>query len=230
MKFRILIISVLTFFTLSASAQYKEYTFGVKIGPSWTWMTSTDATTLNHQTMTSFNFGVLVEKHFSEKFSLVTGITFDNYRGDYSFADKRSSHEFMPEQAVYVNRQYKGMYLNIPVLAKLKVAEIGAFSPYVQGGVNLSYRISAKAKDKYDVGVYHYEDASFRDVRSEFMSFNASFNLGVGTEFEISPKLKAFAQVIYNRSIFDLTSIKYHKDGGPRIYGNYIALELGIIL
>lgn len=40
MKVKFLIISTLLLLSATVSAQYKEYVFGLKMGPSWNWMSS----------------------------------------------------------------------------------------------------------------------------------------------------------------------------------------------
>lgn len=229
MKTKALIISILLFFTLNASAQFKEYAFGLKAGPSWTWMSSPDETTTNRQTLISYNWGGFVERRHSEHLAFVTGLSVEQYRADYTYDDYRSIQN-MPSYLVQVNRRYKGTYISVPVIAKINFFDIAFASLYVQGGINLSYRLNAWAQDQYLIGVYPYEDTDYRNVNSEFKTFNTSANICIGSEFDLPQSLKVFAQFVFSHSLSDLTSRNYSKNGGPNLRPSYFAFEVGILL
>lgn len=230
MKIKFLIISALLFCTMHVSAQYKEYVIGLKMGPSWNWMSSSSESVINNQTLASFNYGLIVDKYFSDKCAISSGLMVNHIRGDYDFYAKRSILSgAMPDYTVNVNRNLKATYLCVPVMLKIKVAEISDFQCYVQGGLDLGIRMKANVKDDYVIGVYHHSDEDFSSAEKEYKRLHTSFDLGVGTEYEIQKSLKVFGQFVYNRALTNLTSINYSKDGGPILLPNYFAFEFGVM-
>ena len=230
MKTKLLIISTLLFLSVSVSAQYKEYVFGLKMGPSWNWMSSGNQSVSNNQTLVSFNYGLSVERYLSEKFAISSGLTMNHVRGDYDFRAKRSILEsVMPEYDVNVTRSLKATYLCIPVLFKAKIVELGDFDCFVTGGLDFGLRLKAEAKDDYLIGVYYHHDQDYADVKKEYKQLHASFDLGLGTEYQVWKSFKVFGQFVYNRAITNLTSFDYSKDKGPVLLPNYFAFEFGIL-
>ena len=230
MKFKFLIISALMFCTMSVSAQYREYVVGLKMGPSWNWMSSAKESASNNQTLVSFNYGLVVDKYFSDKCAVSSGLMVNHVRGDYDFHAQRSIlNGVMPEYEVNVHRNLKVTYLCVPVMLKAKVVELGAFDCYIQGGIDLGFRLKAMAKDAYLIGVYHQNDEDFSDARDDFKLLHTSFDLGLGTEYQIQKSVKVFGQFVYNRALTNLTSNKYSRDGGPVLLPNYFAFEFGVL-
>ena len=230
MKTKLLIISILLFISASVSAQYKEYVFGLKMGPSWNWMSSGNQSAVNNQTLASFNYGLFGERYLTEKFAISSGLTMNHLRSDYDFRAKRSILEgVMPEYDVNVSRNLKATYLCIPVLFKAKIVEIADFDCFVTGGLDLGFRLKAEAKDDYLIGVYHHHDQGYSDVKKEFKQLHASFDLGLGAEYQIWKSLKVFGQFVYNRAVTNLTSLDYSKNDGPVLLPDYFAFEFGVL-
>lgn len=230
MKIKFLIISALLLCAMRVSAQYKEIVLGLKMGPSWNWMSSSQETTVNRQTLVSFNYGLFVDKYLNDRFAISSGLMMNNIRGNYDFHDKRSVLEgVMPEYEVNVHRNLKASYLCVPLMLKVKLVDLGFMDCYVQGGVDLGLRLKAQAKDACLIGVYHQNDEDFSDARKEFKTFHASFDLGLGTEYKITKSIKVFGQFVYNRALTNLTSIRYSKDSGCVLLPNYFAFEFGVL-
>ena len=121
MKIKFLIISALLLCAMRVSAQYKEIVLGLKMGPSWNWMSSSQETTVNRQTLVSFNYGLFVDKYLNDRFAISSGLMMNNIRGNYDFHDKRSVLEgVMPEYEVNVHRNLKASYLCVPLMLKVK--------------------------------------------------------------------------------------------------------------
>ena len=230
MKVKFLIISTLLLLSATVSAQYKEYVFGLKMGPSWNWMSSGNQSAHNNQTLVSFNYGLFGERYLSEKFAISSGLTMNHLRGDYDFRAKRSILEgVMPEYDVNITRSLKATYLCVPVLFKAKIVELGDFDCFVMGGLDFGFRLKAEAKDDYLIGVYYHQDKDYADVKKEFKQLHSSFDLGLGAEYQIRKSVKVFGQFVYNRAVTNLTSLDYSKNDGPVLLPNYFAFEFGVL-
>ena len=154
----------------------------------------------------------------------------NHVRGNYDFHAQRSvMNGVMPEYEVNVHRNLKATYLCVPVMLKAKVVEISGFDCYVLGGVDFGFRLKAMAKDAYLIGVYHQNYEEFSEAKNDFKMLHTSFDLGLGTEYQIQKSVKVFGQFVYNRALTNLTSNKYSRDGGPVLLPNYFAFEFGVL-
>ena len=230
MKVKLLIISALMLCAMSVSAQYREYVVGLKMGPSWNWMSSAKESASNNQTLVSFNYGVVADRYFSERFAFSSGLMVNHVHCNYDYFAKRSVLPgIMPEYETNVHRDLKATYLCVPVLFKAKVVEISDFDCYVQGGFDFGFRLKAVAKDAYLIGVYHQNDKDYSDARNDFKMFHTSFDLGIGTEYKIQKSVRVFGQFVYNRAFTNLTSNNYSDENRPVLLPNYFAFEFGVL-
>ena len=77
MKKSLLIVGLLMAMSLTASAQYKGFSFGFKVGPSFDWTGSKTGAAINERTKTGFDVGLVAEYYFAENYAIVTGINVD---------------------------------------------------------------------------------------------------------------------------------------------------------
>ena len=78
MKKSLLIVGLMLAMSLTASAQYKGFAFGFKIGPNWGWTGSTTGGAVNEGARTGFDLGVVAEYYFADNYGYdVTIITTD---------------------------------------------------------------------------------------------------------------------------------------------------------
>lgn len=229
MKFKYLIISALLFCSISASAQYREFVHGSKVGPAWHWMSSGDESTAGNHVMVGSGVGYILEWYFVENMALTSGMTYKYMRQDYDFKAKRSILEgTMPDYLVDVNRDLKATYLCVPAMFKFKALELGPCQLYAQAGVDIEFRTKATARDEYVIGVYHHKDEDFHDVKDDYRFIRSSLEVALGAEYEVQRQLKVFGHLVYNRALSNMTSISYSKNGGPALFPQYFAVEIGI--
>lgn len=133
---KLILFLVMTLFVISLNSQTnqtratEELWFGVKAGVNFASITGDDTDGLS--SLTGFHVGAVVDIPVSESFSVQPELIYSAQGAEYSESDG-------------YNGKFKFDYLNIPIVAKLAVAD-GLF---VEAGPQIGFLLSAK--DEYDL-------------------------------------------------------------------------------
>ena len=157
MKKSLLIVGLLLAMSLTASAQYKGFSFGFKLGPTFDWTGSKTGTAINQGTKTGFDLGVVAEYYFAENYAIVTGVNVDFVKGHYSFDDMRNISaidSITDYQLGTIDRQFKTTIYEIPLMLKMVTPELGGLPlrAYAQVGGAFGYTQRVKVMDTFTLG------------------------------------------------------------------------------
>lgn len=218
MKKSFLFAIVMLALSLTASAQYKGFAFGVKIGPSFDWAGSKTNTIQNEGTRMGFRWGLVADYYFAENYALVTGLNVNYLRGHFSYDDRYT----FPIDSVtnyYAmgnrDRLYKATTFEIPIALKMVTEEFGPFSFFAQVGGSVGYTRKALAKDSFvgidDDAAYHHDDEDYFSARNQYNPFHIALNVAVGGQFVIKGSTRAFADLYYSRDLLNgIDLLKYN--------------------
>lgn len=147
--------------TKDSAARSAEVSFGVKGGANFASIGGDDAESFG--SLTSFHFGGIAEIGISDDFAIQPELLYSEQGADYSESS--------------FSGDYKLSYLNVPVLAKVNVAEGFSLEAGPQVGILLS------AKDKYDSGGDSFEE----DVKDQTKGIG--FDASVGAAYKLDSGL-----------------------------------------
>lgn len=251
MKKSLLIVGLLLAMSLTASAQYKGFSFGFKLGPSFDWTGSKTETAVNQGAKVGFDLGVAAEYYFADNYALVTGINVDFLNGQYNFEDMRniSAIDTVTDyQLGTVGRKFKTTVYEIPLMLKMVTPELGnlPLRAYAQVGGAFGYTNRVKVQDTFTLG--DINDESFRVTDGEYNPFHASLRIGAGAEYALIESTRVFAGVYFSHDFLNSISSgafgtlgsnyrKYYngdKNLGARdpelnVLQNRISVEFGIL-
>lgn len=228
MKKNLLFIGLLLAMSLTASAQYKGFSFGLKFGPNFNWIGSKTGTTINEGTKTGFDMGFVAEYFFAENYALVTGVNVDFLRGHYSFEDMRDfGTDSVPNYLLgNVDRYFKTTVYEIPLMLKLVTPEIGTIPlrAYAQLGAAFGYTHRVKVMDTFTLE--GEEDPAIRDnaymaTKGEYNPFHVSLRVGAGAEYAVLETTRIFLGLYYSYDF--LNSISSGAQGLTSNYRKYYA-------
>ncbi len=247
MKKSLLIVGLLMAMSLTASAQYKGFSFGFKVGPSFDWTGSKTGAAINQRTKTGFDVGLVAEYYFAENYAIVTGVNVDFVNGQYKFDDKRnvSADTINDFQLGTVDRKFKTTIYEIPLMLKLVTPELGnlPLRAYAQVGGAFGYTQRVKVMDTFTLG--EINDTDYRATDGEYNPFHASLRIGAGAEYTLLETTRVFAGIYFSHDFLNSISRgalvtsnyeKYYagnKDLGERdlklnVLQNRIGIEFGI--
>lgn len=218
MKKNLLIIGLMLAMSLTASAQYKGFSFGFKLGPNWGWTGSTTGAAVSEGARTGFDLGVVAEYYFADNYAIVTGVNVGFLGGHYSFQNGRmvmDADSVAVLQTYPVDRTYKTTLYEIPVMLKMVTNELGnlPLRAYAQVGGGIGYAQKVKVKDAID-GAEAPADWGITD--KEFSNLRASLKIGAGAQYALDQSTRVFAGIYFSHDfINNINSIS------PNYYGNY---------
>ena len=234
--------------SLTASAQYKGFAFGLKLGPNWGWTGSTTGGAVNLGARTGFDVGVVAQYYFADNYAIVSGVNVDFVGGKYMFDRARMVTDTLnPEGFVEVygvNRTYKSTIYEIPLMLKMETNDLGniPLRAYIQVGGGVGYAQKVKVKDEIpSEGIE--EPAEWGITDREFSNLRVSLKVGAGAQYAVDESTRLFAGVYFSHDfINNINSIrpnyyKYYngdKDFGERdvklnMLQNRIGLEVGVL-
>jgi len=215
MKKNLLFIGLMLALSLSASAQYRGFSFGFKVGPNFNWSGSATKTAINQETKVGCDLGFLAEYYFTDNYALVSGINVSFLGGHYSFENGRLD-ENLHLQTFQVDRVYKTVLYEIPIMLKLSTNDIGKLPlrAYAQigGGLGLVPQ-KVKVRDGID-GTPIPE--TWTVSNKEYSLFRFSLKAGAGVEYALQESLRVFLGVYFSHDF--LNNINHIK---PNYAGNY---------
>jgi len=161
-KFSLIVAAlvILSQVMLAQEAALKNFRFGLKVAPVFTWMKPDDVKQFsNNGVKIKFNFGLITEFKLTKTAAFCTGFDFNTYGGkiDYKNSTTRyyvAEQDRRPDSVAYFNiasRSYKMQTYELPITLKLRTPEIGSLTYFGQFGVNLGFRGKVKSTD---VGKY----------------------------------------------------------------------------
>lgn len=240
MKKLVLFASLVLALSLNASAQYKGFSFGFKLGPGFDWTGSTTGAANNEGLRTGFGVGVMAEYYFAENYAIVSGINVNMNRGHYSFENARMDSTAGVVKFP-VDRYYKSTVYEIPLMLKMMTNELGnlPLRVYTQVGAGIGYAQKVKVKDSY----LDFSGDEYVATNKEYSNFRTSMKIGAGAQYALDHSTRVFAGLYFSHDfINNINSItpnyyKYYngdKNLGERdtklnLLQNRLGLEVGIL-
>ena len=219
MKKNLFFVGLMLALSLSASAQYKGFSFGFKLGPSFDWTGSKTGAAANQGIKTGFDVGLVAEYYFAENYALVTGVNVGFVNGKYNFDDKRniSTVDTVTDyQLGTVGRQFKSTIYEVPLMLKMVTPQIGdiPLRAFAQVGGAFGYAQRVKVMDTFTLG--DINDNEYRATKGEYNPFHASLRIGGGAEYTLLETTRVFAGIYFSHDFLNSIS-----SGAQGITSNY---------
>ena len=243
MKKSLLIVGLLLAMSLTASAQYKGFAFGFKMGPNWGWTGSTTGAAVREGARTGFDVGVVAEYYFADNYALVSGINVDFTGGKYKFENGRMVAD-TTLQKYDVHRIYKSTLYEIPLMLKMVTNELGGLPlrAYAQVGGGIGYAQKVKVKDAIPVDGIETPD-EWGVTNKEFSNIRVSLKIGGGAQYALDESTRLFAGVYFSHDLLNninSVSPNYYKfyngdkelgerDTKLNMVQNRLGIEVGVL-
>ena len=244
MKKSLLIVGLLMAMSLTASAQYKGFDFGFKVGPSWGWTGSTTGAAIREGARTGLDVGVVAEYYFADNYALVSGINVDFTGGKYMFENGRMIADSLPLEKYDIHRIYKSTLYEIPLMLKMVTNELGnaPIRIYAQVGGGIGYAQKVKVKDAIPADGIE-TPAEWGTTNKEFSNIRVSLKINAGAQYAIDHSTRLFAGVYFSHDLLNninSVSPNYYKfyngdkNLGERetrlnVVQNRIGVEVGVL-
>lgn len=211
MKRIFLVFVFFTILSISVSAQYKPFQFGLNIAPGVN-ITKINCDNVNSgDPKLSFNWGFTGNFYFVENYGFSTGFNVRNIRGCYDFTDSISGN---------INRSIENQYLEIPLGLMMRTEKIGKARIFGNIGYGLGICLNSN-QNNYDINNTTVE---FPD---EFSNVRHALIIKLGIEYNIYKSSCITAAFVFNNNFANI----YKKDNSleHNIMLNNLCLEIGFM-
>lgn len=239
------IIGLSTAQNLSAQ-DTKQFSFGFKVSPNFSWVKVVDGPMTNNGLGLGFSYGITGDYNILNN---------QNYwiNGEIMVSSVPSSAKFTSDlkgssnnSATYKDVQfdYKNQYLQIPISLKFKTDQIDKLKYYFQIGLGMSFALSNRLTTTsnpsiYDKGLtdhdpndtkysnYDFDGGPNRNAdyafKDDINGFRSSLVMGAGVEYNLSGNMNFVAGLKFDNGFSDIFS-----DDRVNARNNFLSLQVGI--
>lgn len=214
---KITTLFILCLFSLLSFSQGVR--MGLAVGPQMAWMKSDAGTISNDGSIVGFNFGLITDFFFAERYSISSGIFINNTGGKLLYDEETSFKSSDGDTIIPANSsvRYRLQYLDIPLVFHLESNKIGYFVYHAQFGVTNSIRVGASA----DIESLSYEGIGCKE---EVGIYNLGYTIGGGIDYYFSKNTALTLGIIYTNGFIDIT-----KETNDNASLRSVTLKVGIL-
>ena len=200
--------------TINATAQHKQFQFGLKIAPEIDWIQLNSDELYGSDTKFSFNWGFFGSMYFVENYGITSGFNVFSMKGDYSYKINED-----PANAVVTKIDVK--YIEIPLTLTMRTDQIGKMRIFGKIGYGFGVLTSEKNKIEYKgTSDVKLESPDFHNIRNSLI-------IGLGVEYNVFKSSCLTAAVVFNDNLTNV--IKTNDVIKHDIKLNTIYLEVGFL-
>ena len=230
MRKTLLIISLVAAMAVGANAQTRNVRLGIKVGPTFDWASSGSTAVTTEGFGLGANLGLVCDYYVTSYFAFSSGVDFNIQNMKYTFTDRRYVEDFLEETNVLVSRRLNAVNVEIPVKAKLSFDVADSFKAYAEAGIGLGINCRDVSKDSYSFYWVNYKEGEgYVDCTNQYRPLQLSMIFGLGTEYEISHNLSAFAQLTFDHAFSNAFISSLENQTGSILRNNFIGIEVGLL-
>jgi hypothetical protein len=174
--------------------------------------------------------GFVSDFYFAENYAFSTGFNFQFINGALNYTDSLLLEGNNKLVNGDVFRKYNLLYLEIPMMIKMKTKSFGKISFFGQIGVGTGFRIKATVKE-------HFEPTSGGVPVDQQYDFNngttlirESILVGIGCEYHIDESSRILLGISYSNSLNNvLTGVNYKSNLIEKSQLNFAELNIGFL-
>lgn len=209
MKKTLLTIAFIITLTISASAQFKPFQFGLKIEPGIGWAKLNSDHLYNGTTKMNFSWGFVGNVYFVENYGFSTGFNVRFMNNEYSF-DRHPDNK--------VTRTIKNQYLEIPLGLTMRTEKIGDIRILGNVSYGLGFLLNTKERN-YDTNGQEVT------MTTDYNKIRHAIIVKLGVEYYIHKSSCVTTALVFNNNITNIYSKNYPQD----VLLNNLSLEIGFM-
>lgn len=187
MKKVILLIAIAILLKFNASAQYKEFEFGLMGQPGFSWLDYSNENISNVKNEFTYKYGLFGSYFFAENYGFSSGIALRSNRGCYNF--------YYTDTGSTYSHSFSNTYMQIPLLFRGRTDYISNLVRII-GQFGASLDILIKHNDSYSTS-NHYD--------LKYRSLAGSLIVGLGVEFKVMKSSGVLVNVVLDKGFTSLT-------------------------
>ncbi len=185
--------------------------FSFILTPQISWVKSDHPDIDNKGSHFGYNFGIIMDRFFSDNYAFTTGLTINTTGGKLAYPAVTLTGE-IPEVPA-MSQDYRLKYIEIPLGLKLRSEDMHRTNIY--GRFGFSPQINIQAKNKSDAS-----------IAQEVRLFDLGYHLGGGIEYSLGGRNALILGVLFNNGFMDITDRDKFDD---KAILNRLVFEFGFI-
>ena len=207
----LIIFTLFSCFTKPIIAQ-ADYHFGFQASPSFSWLTNDNPKINGNGSLLGLKLGLIVEKRFSDNYSLMTGVAFHfnsggkliydlpgNYWGN-SAANATIPYRSNDTFQIGTELKYNLKYIEIPIGLKMRTQEFGPIRYFAEPALYFDFRADAKGTI---TGSPHFDQEKI-NISNDVGFLNISWALGIGVEYTIATNTTLIGGIYFQQGLIDI--------------------------
>lgn len=204
---------------------------GLKVAPNIGWMSPGTKGYSSDGARFGCTIGFMGDFYFTRNYAVSTGLNFQFINGKLNYYD--SLQVVDGAQYKLVNgeafRTYNFLYLEIPLLIKMKTKNFGKLSYFGQIGLGTGFRIKASAKEHFVPDSGNPVDQKY-DLTNGTTLIRESILVGIGCEYHLDESSGILLGLSYSNALNNiLTGVNYKSNLIEKSLLNYVELNIGFI-
>ena len=201
---------------------------GLKVSPNICWMSPGTKGYSSGGARMGANIGFVSDFYFAENYAFSTGFNFQFINGKLNYTDSMMVGSNSKRVYEEVSRKYNFLYLEIPMMIKMKTKAFGKMSYFGQIGVGTGFRLKATIKDELvpattDMGTpenFNYGTTLIRE----------SILVGIGCEYHLDESSRILIGISYSNALNNiLTGSNAKSNLNEKSLLNFAELNIGFL-
>ncbi len=205
------------------------FKLGLQLSPNIGWMNPATKGYSNNGANLGATMGLVGDFYFAENYAFSTGINFQFLNGKLNYADSVTGTVSKKLENGEVFRKYQFLYLEIPLMIKMKTKTFGKVSYYGQIGLGTAFRLKATVKEHFVPDNGLTEDNSL-DFDQGTTLVRESIKIGGGCEYHLDESTRIMVGLSYSNSLNNVLTGSNRKSYlNEKSMLNYAELSIGIL-
>ncbi len=210
MKKTLLYIFLLITTPLLMAQNAGETRFSFILTPQISWVKSDHQDIDNKGSHFGYNFGIIMDRFFSDNYAFTTGLTINTTGGKLAYPSIMTGETL---NFAAMSQTYKLKYIEIPLGLKLRSEDMHRTNIY--GRFGLSPQINIQAKNN-----------GGSSINKEVRLLDLGYHLGGGIEYSLGGRNALILGVLFNNGFMDITDHDHFDD---KAILNRLVFEFGFI-
>jgi hypothetical protein len=202
---------------------------GLKISPNIGWMVPGTKGYSSDGARIGTTIGFVSDFYFAENYAFSTGINFQFINGSLNYSDSLLIEGASKLTNGEVFRKYNLLYLEIPVMIKMKTKTFGKVSYFGQIGFGTGFRLKATVKEHFEPTTGQPVDQQY-DFNQGTTLIRESILIGIGIEYHVDESSRIMLGISYSNALNNiLTGVNYKTNEIEKSQLNFAELNIGFL-
>jgi hypothetical protein len=202
---------------------------GLKVAPNIGWMSPGTKGYSNDGARLGGTIGFLSDFYFAENYAFSTGMNFQFINGKLNYTDSLLLEGNTQLTYGDVFRKYNFLYLEIPIMIKMKTKTFGKMAFFGQIGFGTGFRLKTTVKEHFEPATGAPVDQQY-DFNNGTTLIRESILIGIGCELHIDESSRILFGISYSNSLNNvLTGVNYKSNLLEKSQLNFAELNIGFL-